>query len=146
MSELFDLAASVNDWRFLVALIGVSVVALAVAAALRFYIGWRRQGAVPVSVRVIDVIEERNGSDPTFKPEFEILTGIYKGVRYVSEVGSNPPDHKRGEEIAAHYQRESGVITSAKTAADLKRIANVSVWVALVAAACAAFFAVRLNG
>lgn len=143
MSELFDLVSRINDGRFVVAMFGVAVAALAVSAGLRFYLHWRRKGAVSVHVRVVDLIEDRTGHDPTYKPVFVILAGIYKGQRYVSEVGANPPDHQIGDEVTGHYQPESGVITSARTAADLKRIANFALWASGVAAVCGVYFAWR---
>ncbi len=72
---------------------------------------------MPVQVKVV-YLHEVHDSDGgnTYKPEYEITSGVYAGKRYVGTVSSSPPVHRVGYAGPGLYDPDSGAIQSIKAA------------------------------
>lgn len=70
-----------------------------------------------VNVRVVQMHTSRDSDgDYTYKPEFEIESGVYAGRRHTSSFSTNPPIHAVGDTGPGLYNPETGEIQSGKSA------------------------------
>lgn len=103
---------------------GVFVCTFLIGAGILFFaagvwIQWSERRfvrtAVPVSIEITGLVENRDADGNTFSPVFRINEGDFVGRTRKSSYGSSTPIHSLGERSSGFFNPETGRIESLKS-------------------------------
>ncbi len=100
-------------WAFILGMLAFGGIFAGIGLTIeRSQTGLKRSG-VPVNVEVIAMHTSRDSDgDVTYRPEFQVTSGIYKGKTWISTFSSRPAAHQTGDREKGFIDPATGKIQS----------------------------------